>query len=794
MTCQLQAQPLIPYNVLAGVPTSNTGSPIGNAGNQFDQFEQTVKELKEAWEAFQKNGSFSLAALEKGFDAAIGGGSFDYLGLVQAGLGLVGTLGAAIPGVSVAVPLISMLVGVFWPKGTNNQENLITVIDKEVQRILDEKLSDQLIKKLNADLNAFTDLVTRLEEVIIDATFENHKPVLQVSKSNYMKVDSAYFSTGGILTLGMSDFLTDTYSKLTFPLYVLGATMKLSAYHSYIQFGNTWLNKVYDLSSDEGKTMSQALARAKQHMRQDIAFYTSQALNMFTGNLPSLSSNKYAINDYNVYTRAMVLNGLDIVATWPTLYPDDYSSQIKLEKTRVIFSDMVGQSESRDGSVTIKNIFDNTDSHQHGSIGLNSISYFPDELQKAQLRMYDYNHKPYCTDCFCWPYGVILNYNKNTFRYGDNDPGLSGDVQLPAPMSVVNAQTQTAQYTDGENIWTDTGRSWLCTLRGYCTTNCFPGRGCYNNSTGYGESCNQSLPGQKIHALYPFTQTNVLGQSGKLGLLASHIPYDLSPNNTIGDKDTDSTNIVAKGIPVEKGYASSGQKVEIIREWINGANVVQLSPGQSWGMDFTNSTGGQYMVRCRYASTNDTPIFFNLVYDGGSNPIYNQMTFPATKETPAHDSVDNKILGIKGINGNYSLMNVKDSVELPSGKFHVFFTNNGSSAIYLDRLEFVPLGKPSPGVLYSGSYDLMGSQYASVLFNDQNASYTTVSINGVSDAHSTSGSITLFNNETLVKGFDVPGSGQSYQYSNVTVPPYNRVNMTKGTYAELSGSVTIKGN
>ncbi|MBG0973332.1 insecticidal delta-endotoxin, partial [Bacillus sp. SRB3LM] len=222
--------------------------------------------------------------------------------------------------------------------------------------------------------------------------------------------------------------------------------------------------------------------------------------------------------------------GLDMVATWPSMYPDDYTSQTELEQTRVIFSDLVGQDQSRNGNVTIRNILDNTTSYQHGTIDFNSIFYFPDELQKVQTRVYSYNHGSYCGDCYCWPYGVILNYPSNTYRYGDNDPGTSGDHWQNAPITNINAATQHTTYVDGENMWGDVSSFSGCNLPGYCSGDCSPGGSCPSNN-GYFQSCNSQLPNQKINALYPFTQTNVSGASGKLGVMASFVPYGLSPNN-----------------------------------------------------------------------------------------------------------------------------------------------------------------------------------------------------------------------------------------------------------------------
>ncbi|WP_276567231.1 delta endotoxin C-terminal domain-containing protein, partial [Bacillus thuringiensis] len=93
----------------------------------------------------------------------------------------------------------------------------------------------------------------------------------------------------------------------------------------------------------------------------------------------------------------------------------------------------------------------------------------------------------------------------------------------------------------------------------------------------------------------------------------------------------------------------------------------------------TNVTKHNYQVRCRYASNSDNPVFFN-VDTGGANPIFQQINFAST--------VDSN-MGVKEENGVYVVKSIK-TVEIPAGSFYVHVTNQGSSDLFLDRIEFVP--------------------------------------------------------------------------------------------------------
>ncbi|MBG0972381.1 hypothetical protein, partial [Bacillus sp. SRB3LM] len=163
----LQEQSIIPYNVLVSPPR-------GTAGSQFGDFEDLITSLKEAWVEFQKTGSDKLltTVLQNGFSAA-SGGSFNYLAVLQAGIGILGTvLGAEIPGVAVAAPILSMVIGWLWPHSSKDDtQQLINLIDAEIQKQLNQALSNQDKNNWQGYLNAIFTLASEAADTVVDAQF-----------------------------------------------------------------------------------------------------------------------------------------------------------------------------------------------------------------------------------------------------------------------------------------------------------------------------------------------------------------------------------------------------------------------------------------------------------------------------------------------------------------------------------------------------------------------------------------------------------------------------------------------
>ncbi|MGK5654005.1 insecticidal delta-endotoxin Cry8Ea1 family protein [Brevibacillus formosus] len=456
--------------------------------------------------------------------------------------------------------------------------------------------------------------------------------------------------------------------QVTLPLYTTAATLNLLLHQGYIQFMERW-KAVYGNQYNSIVNIN----RVKLDLQQRIQEYTETVFQVFKQYIPDIGPNKLQHNIHNRYVRSMQINALDIVAMWPTLDPTNYNQSTDLDQSRLIFADAVGPDEWHDGNITIYNILDGAPFNRHSQIGLDSIYYSRDDLQKVGITQYSYTGN---NNQYCWPYGFRLFYTNQTCAYGDNDPGNPQNV-WNAPVSTVNAITQYVRATnlDAENIIIDSG-----------STGCFlPG---YPGVEGYAQSKNVPIANHKVDALYPIRVEHVAGAQGKLGLLPSLIPADLESQNKIGVPDANG-NFSIRGIPAEKYTHNDGT---VIREYINGANVVRLSYFKVVTLKIYNATDKKYQIRLRYATSGDASIWFHIINDSNQQDIINgNNNFPA----PA----GNKMY-VNGANGQYVLNAIGTGsgqlpldapfYDLPLGNLTILIQNTGSADLYLDRIEFVP--------------------------------------------------------------------------------------------------------
>lgn len=680
MDCNLQSQQNIPYNVLA-IPVSNVNALV-----------DTAKDLKEAWEAFQKTGSFSLTALQQGFSASQGG-AFNYLTLLQSGISLAGSF---VPGGTFVAPIVNMVIGWLWPhkNKTADTENLIKLIDEEIQKQLNKALLEQDKNNWTSFLESIFDVSNTVSNAMIDAQWSgtvdttNRQPKTPTT-SDYLNVVGKFDSADSAIVTNENQIMNGNFDVAASPYFVIGATLRLSLFQSYIKFCNNWIDAV-GFNPSDSNTQKANLARMKQTMRITINEYTQRIMKVFkdSKNMPTIGTNKFSVDAYNVYVKGMTLNVLDMVAIWPSLYPNDYTSQTTLEQTRVTFSNMVGQEEGTDGTLKIYNTFDSS-SFQHSQIPNNNvdlISYFNDELQNLELAVYT---PPKKDSGYSYPYGFVLKYANSKYKYGDsNDPeSLGGLSTLSAPIQQINAATQNSKYLDGETI-NGIGAS----LPGYCTTGCSATEqpfSCTSNANSYKSSCNPSDTNQKINALYAFTQTNVKGNTGKLGVLASLVPYDLNPKNVFGELDSDTNNVILKGIPAEKGYFSNNARPTVVKEWINGASAVPLYSGNTLFMTATNLTATQYKIRIRYANPNsDTQIGVRITQNGSLISNSNPTLYSTTDSSMSSNLPQN--VYVTGENGNYTLLDLYSTNNVLSTGDITLQLTGGNQKIFIDRIEFIP--------------------------------------------------------------------------------------------------------
>ncbi|MEM5610929.1 delta endotoxin C-terminal domain-containing protein [Bacillus thuringiensis] len=214
---------------------------------------------------------------------------------------------------------------------------------------------------------------------------------------------------------------------------------------------------------------------------------------------------------------------------------------------------------------------------------------------------------------------------------------------------------------------------------------------------GRGASHNHDVPNHKVQAIYPVQpdkyEYDEYGSEEKYGYLYTLIPMDVSFIPQLNAEDVITT------IPAEQAVKINGQSVidtvntNSSLEFVNGANAIKLSPGETAQYTMINPVNRSYQVRVRVATEGETQLDIIAPVDR------NTLNLSNTKTT-ANDQN-----GILGKQGNYivfpqpnidtvtgtSLPPTENIMNFPVGTFDFTIVNSGNSDTILDRIEFVPI-------------------------------------------------------------------------------------------------------
>ncbi|NMW17351.1 delta endotoxin C-terminal domain-containing protein [Bacillus paranthracis] len=156
-------------------------------------------------------------------------------------------------------------------------------------------------------------------------------------------------------------------------------------------------------------------------------------------------------------------------------------------------------------------------------------------------------------------------------------------------------------------------------------------------------------------------------------------PLDLPAFGLLApDLGGDTPSII--GVPFEPfGY----QQGWVVPEWTTGSNAVQLPPGQTITVPIFNVLEGQYTMRVNYACNANVDMFANIETGTGNSVFSNTLSFAATNSND-----------FPGKNGYYRNQLITDTLDMGTFSMtidHIQLTNKGTSDIFLDRLEFIPV-------------------------------------------------------------------------------------------------------
>ncbi|MEC2554904.1 insecticidal delta-endotoxin Cry8Ea1 family protein [Bacillus tropicus] len=671
----------------------------------FDPFVETFKDLKEAWKEFGETGYMDPVKqhLQIAWDTSQKG-TVDYLALTKASISLIGL----IPGADAVVPFINMFVDFIFPKlfgrgsEPNAQAQFFELIIEKVKEIVDQDFRDFTLNNLNNYLLGMQSDLEHFQKDVQIAICQEEKPGLMLddatptactpNKDHLISVKESFKNARSTIETALPHFKNPMLSQndktpdfnsdtvlLTLPMYTTAATLNLILHQGYIQFAERWKDVDYDEAF---------INQTKADLQNRIKDYSNTVFTTFEQFKPNLDpSNKKSVNTYNRYVRSMTLQCLDIAATWPTLDNVNYPSNvaIQLDQTRIVFSDIAGPWEG-DENIT-SNIIDvlkpvnTTIGYQEGS-DLRNFMYPRMELQSIQFHGQYVNSK---SVEHCYSDGLKLNYKNKTITAGvstidesnQNNKHNYGPL-LNSPIIDINMDSQNSQYLDLNSV----------IVNGQKIAGCSP-LGAHSTSN------NTALPNQKINVIYPVQSNSSPDKKHadtyrKWGYMSSHIPYDLAPENVIGDIDSDTNqpSALLKGFPAEKGYGYDNS-IAYVSEPLNGANAVKLTSNQILKMEVTNQTTQKYRIRIRYATAGDTnaSIWFHIIGPSGND---------LTNENHNFSSVSSKNkMFVQGKNGKYVLNILADSIEIPSGQQTILIQNTNSQDLFLDRIEFIALSSTS---------------------------------------------------------------------------------------------------
>ncbi|MCU8036434.1 MULTISPECIES: insecticidal delta-endotoxin Cry8Ea1 family protein [unclassified Shewanella] len=671
-------------NVLANKPSQDS--------SVFDAFSSTFSDLTGAWEEFGKTGYLDPLNqhLKLAWDTSQSG-TVDFTALAKASVSLLGL----IPGVGPALPFINMFIGFVFPKifggasGQNANQAYFDLIMEQVKILVDNEFRDFTLNDLNNDLDGIEKQLSHFQsdmQVAIGHSVSPDVGLLAPEKLNEQtqldklvsvresfKIARSTIETAlphfknPKLSASDSDFNKETV-MLTLPMYTIVATLDLVLQQGYILFANQW-ESVFE-QHDYVQTL-------RKQLQDNIKSYTKTVSDTYNKFLPSLKKdNKDSTLTYNRYVRCMNLQCFDIVSTWPAL--DDqyyYNTNFKSDQTRLVFSDVAGPWEGN--NKIFANVID-IFSPVPGGIGfkessdLRTFTYKKMELSNVRFNSYynkgkgknDVEHG-YCN-------GIALQYGGTSITAGDNN----SIREVSCPITYLNIRSQNSMYLDLSIVYVDNR-----VVAG--TAPIGPSQ----------VSTNTAFSNQKINAIYPIQSDDKpekhADTHSKWGFMSSHVPFDLFPENYIGDIDEKSNKGISiiKGFPLEKGHLNSGEML-YVSEPANSASAIKLVHGQEVALPIINNLTQKYRVRIRYSCIKDVKCNFNI--RSGNSSIYSGNIMFSNTTDPAHDTPSRMF--VPGNSGNFVLMELfKEGMLFEKGSISISISNLDANEVFLDRIEVISM-------------------------------------------------------------------------------------------------------
>nr|AGS78122.1 Cry21a [Bacillus thuringiensis] len=747
MILLVQLSDLLPsyYNVLASPPTildaNQDWFPTGN------DFKSVINELKDAFTKFQKDFHTSdLINTIQSIYNSYGSQGMDWVNVAQA---VITFAFGFVPGGSLVSAGLNKIIGIFFPKDPN--PTVFDQIKAAVEQLILNSFITYDIQGDITELNKLKDysgiLANSIQVALGQSQFQEfqqvnptgpptnctHTPsctldptnpippncscLLNFVYQNYNNHTSdintvllqiegsipkifALINQSTTATTAQKNQLKSDYLQAYLPLYVMGATLEMIYYRTYIQFAETFQ---YGLSEQNSTTLT-----AMHNLRLTISRRTTFLFNNFLPFLPSITSNtKGDLNSYIQYTRRITINALDTAVFWTLLDPFDYPVSANQTLSRIIFNDIVGPVECKAGNQNSNNLlfnFYNVDGQPLPNNSITNYFYNNMQLRGLQFQIYKYSStSTYFSTTSDIPIGFKASYRTNgsdknidhtrSLPYGlkGSTTTLTDDIYITNPsFNIINMNSS---QTSGQ-IATDVSQI-LYTPISDIKQNCFSQNSPY-------------LGNNRIQAIYPLQPTNpntynAYGSTDKLGFLTTLISNDTTTNLVF-------TSDPIYTFPAEQATVLSGTKLV---EYVNGTASVQLQNGQNaqYTIDNTTRIAGPTQFQLRVHVATDPAVTDPNVLGQLAITIDNQrtqyLTIPNTNVDYSNpitllNGQQLNQLRVKGTQGAYMLVpasnlnNINDRntnvfTLNPNASMNVNIQNTGNLTVILDRIEFVPI-------------------------------------------------------------------------------------------------------
>ncbi|MED3079340.1 insecticidal delta-endotoxin Cry8Ea1 family protein, partial [Bacillus wiedmannii] len=712
------------YNVLAYPPL------ILDDKSLYDQYTEWKKKIDKTWKQYDKDFlPKPLMDLGKSLAEAYKGDPDGYLHIANTAIRIAFLL---IPGGQTAAFGVNLVlnkaIGIFYPP---QNKSLFDQIKDAVSNLVDQKLIDQEISGVLIKLNSlqqplsrfsnsiqravgkpqdFDDQTTSSNAIILDETQDCSKddscscsntqprpsdaPLCTPCICRMKEVQQTFNNSSTDVNRALTDMKTTlkdvvgadqlrSYMQIYLPLYVTAATMELQMYKTYIDFTQKF---DFDVTGTTKEHVNE--------LRQKIKTHSEYIMGLFKKSLPEISNNtKEQLNAYIKYTRNITLNALDMVSTWKFLDPVDYPTTATFNPTRIIFNDLAGPVEclnsTQDSNKLHFNFFDmNGQSMPNNDI----FNYFYRGMQVKGLQIQTYTSSD-TKNPQHFPVGFLSSYygsngdfpfdkrvDPNKFTGGSKSVKLGDDVyESRSALSVINAVSNQLQvflnYIDTEDLYFDQSVS--------------PG------GTACGSGNSTIWPDQKIQAIYPIQPDNSQTypsyySTSKIGFVTTLVPNDTTPWITFTDNGNNSIyTFSAENTRTLTGSAGP------VREFITGSAPLGLSPGggAQYSINTSDAPSGDYQVRVHVATPGsggslaisvDGKTQTLQLPDTNVNDTNHIAGFAGTYTLAPATQVDAATLKPKAPTEN--IFPVRQTSSLP-----VSITNNSSTVINIDRIEFVPV-------------------------------------------------------------------------------------------------------